>query len=177
MKVRLIMVSSLDGCITRGDDPKVQRWTSAEDKLLFSSLRDHASLIVMGRKTFEAARANMELSPEHRRIVLTRNPIHYTQYAIPGQLEFTDESPVVLLQRLEKEGHTQLLLVGGGEVNAAFLQAGLIDEIHLTIEPRVFGKGKNLLADVLVDVQLRLLEMKKLNDQGTLHCVYQVLRK
>ena len=33
----------------------------------------------------------------------------------------------------------RLLCEGGGEVNDAILRAGLVDEIHLTVCPRIFG--------------------------------------
>lgn len=36
----------------------------------------------------------------------------------------------------------RLLCEGGGELNAALFQAGLVDEVHLTICPRIFG-GRN----------------------------------
>ena len=35
----------------------------------------------------------------------------------------------------------RLLCEGGGELNAALLDAGFVDELHLTICPRVFGGG------------------------------------
>jgi riboflavin-specific deaminase-like protein len=34
---------------------------------------------------------------------------------------------------------TRLLCEGGGELNAALLEAGLVDELHLTVCPKVFG--------------------------------------
>jgi 2,5-diamino-6-(ribosylamino)-4(3H)-pyrimidinone 5'-phosphate reductase len=42
----------------------------------------------------------------------------------------------------EKWGVKRLLCEGGGELNDALFRAGLIDEIHLTICPKIFG-GRN----------------------------------
>lgn len=39
-------------------------------------------------------------------------------------------------------GVKRLLCEGGGELNAALFQAGLVDEVHLTICPKIFG-GRN----------------------------------
>jgi riboflavin biosynthesis pyrimidine reductase len=36
-------------------------------------------------------------------------------------------------------GVTRLLVEGGGELNAALFAAGLVDELHLTVCPKVFG--------------------------------------
>jgi len=41
----------------------------------------------------------------------------------------------------------------------------LIDEIILTIEPRLFGSGLSLFSDN-VNVNLELLEAKKINDSS-----------
>ena len=38
-----------------------------------------------------------------------------------------------------KWGVKRLLCEGGGELNAALFQAGLVDELHLTICPKIFG--------------------------------------
>jgi 2,5-diamino-6-(ribosylamino)-4(3H)-pyrimidinone 5'-phosphate reductase len=36
-------------------------------------------------------------------------------------------------------GVQRLLCEGGGELNEALLRAGLLDELHLTISPQIFG--------------------------------------
>jgi riboflavin-specific deaminase-like protein len=42
----------------------------------------------------------------------------------------------------EKLGINRLLCEGGGELNDALFRAGLVDELHLTICPKIFG-GRN----------------------------------
>lgn len=42
-------------------------------------------------------------------------------------------------------GERNVWLVGGGEVAAQFADAGLLDEIHLTIVPVFLGRGRRLL--------------------------------
>ena len=65
-----------------------------------------------------------------------------------------------------------MLVVGGGLTNALFLKSKLVNEVYLTIEPRLFGVGTNLLNEKNIDVQLRLTSIMKLNKQGTLHLKY-----
>jgi 2,5-diamino-6-(ribosylamino)-4(3H)-pyrimidinone 5'-phosphate reductase len=65
----------------------------------------------------------------------------------------------------------RLLCEGGGEVNGAVFKAGLVDELHLTISPVIFGgraaptladgPGVKRLADA---AKLRLVSMKKFAD-------------
>lgn len=45
----------------------------------------------------------------------------------------------ILMRKLAGMGITSLLVEGGGEVNASFLEAGLVDKAHFIIAPKVFG--------------------------------------
>ncbi len=174
VKVILVMVSSLNGKITKGADPSTYSWTSKEDAELFSQLVEKHNLIVMGRKTYEAIRQNIELKPDKLRIVLTKNPEKYSHDAVPGSLEFSNESPRELVNRLGRKGYKEMLLAGGGEINALFLKSSLVDELYLTIEPVIFGKGQALVADEELEISLQLIGVKRLNKKGTLHLRYKV---
>lgn len=172
MKVTLVMVSSLDGKITKHDNPQIASWTSTEDKKLYAALIKKSSLIVMGAKTYEAAKQRIKLEPGKLRIVITRQPKKYR--AIPGMLEFTRETPLVLVQRLERQ-YKNMLLVGGSEIGALFLKAKLVNELHLTLEPLLFGTGKPLISPLPLDTNLKLISSKKINARGTLSLVYKIL--
>lgn len=174
MKVILAMVSSINGKITKDTNSNIYTWTSYEDKKLFFLTLEKHNLIVMGAKTYEAARKIIKLKTNQLRIVLTRNPKKYNADKVLGSLEFSSEAPYELIKRLEKEGHSKMLLVGGGEISWLFLKDHLVDELHLTIEPFIFGKGKNLVAEEDLEVRLKLLDIKKLNAKGTLHLRYRV---
>ena len=47
--------------------------------------------------------------------------------------------PAALRWLREKWGVKRLLCEGGGELNGALFRAGLVDELHLTICPKIFG--------------------------------------
>lgn len=175
MKVILVSVSSLDGKITKGDDPNIYSWTSKEDKKLFFLLIKKHNLVVMGSKTYEAARDIIKLQKNKLRVVLTRNPEKYASSLVAGSLEFSSESPLKLVSRLEKAGYKEMLLVGGSTIATLFFKANLVDELHITIEPYIFGIGKTIVNEEL-DVSLRLISIKRLNKQGTLRLKYKVLR-
>ncbi len=174
MKIILAAASSIDGKLARGDDPDVRTWTSAEDAAHFAQLKGKHNLLVMGRGTYEAMRPKLKLSPATRRVVLTHRPEVFAAEAVDGQLEFSNESVAKLVQRLENQGYSAMLLVGGGQVHAEFFAAGLIDEIYLTIEPLVFGTGTDFAAGVLLNTKLSLLSIDKLNPRGTLLLHYRI---
>jgi riboflavin biosynthesis pyrimidine reductase len=78
---------------------------------------------------------------------------------------------------MEAQGHGKMLLLSGEKLNYEFLSKNLIDEIILTLEPRIFGTGKSLTAGGGLDADLELINYEKLNDKGTLLLTYKVLRK
>ena len=72
----------------------------------------------------------------------------------------------------------RLLCEGGGELNDALFRADLVDELHLTICPRIIGgRAAPTIADglgfaILPDaLQLRLASTKRVGDE--LFCVFQ----
>lgn len=177
MKIILIAVTSLNGKLTRGSRSNIYSWTSKEDSKLFFSKIKANNLIVMGSKTYATAKSVIKLDSSKLRIVLTRNTKEYKGQEVTGSLEFSSEDPVKLTARLEKLGYKQMLVVGGSEINSLFLKAKLVNEIHLTIEPLLFGSGKNLLSELPLDTKLKLISVKKLNKQGSLNLLYQVVRR
>lgn len=172
MKIILVMVQSLNGKITAGVGSRIHDWSSKEDQKYFTALTAKARLIIMGRKTYEAAKEHMVLSPNTLRVVLTKNPKRYKRETVAGQLEFAGNSPKVLIQTLKRRGYRKALLVGGAEINSAFLKAKLVNELWLTLEPLILGAGKNLVTEEHFKKQLELKSVKKLNEKGTLLLKY-----
>ena len=168
------MLTSVDGKITKGLDTDIYKWTSSEDQKYFFSLIKKNNLIIMGRSTYEASKPVIKLEKGKLRIVLTRNPNKYSNQLVKGQLEFSDEGPEKLLKRLSSLGYKKLLLVGGGITNGLFLKLNLVDELYLTIEPRIFGEGKNIVEGRLLNKFLRLIGIEKLNKTGTVVLKYKI---
>ncbi|MBI4096478.1 MAG: dihydrofolate reductase [Candidatus Levybacteria bacterium] len=174
MKVIMVAVSSLNGKITKGKNPNIYSWTSKEDSKFFFSLIEQHTLIVMGSKTYESARKFIKHKKNKLRIVLTKNPGKYLKETVGGMLEFSSETPPELIKRLENGGYKKMLLVGGAAINSLFLKHNLVHELYLTLEPKVFGTGKNLIADENLDLSFKLISVKKLNKQGTLQLKYKI---
>jgi dihydrofolate reductase len=179
MKVILIDVSSLDGKLTKWTGDNIYEWSSEEDFAHFQKVKDEHNLLVMGSGTFEKVKdinkAGLQAEEGKLRIVLTSTPEKYQEFAVPGQLEFSKESPMELIQRLEKQGYTNMLLVSGGKVATSFFAEQLVDELWLTLEPRIFGIGEPLVQEKKFDIKLQLLSHKKLNGQGTLLLQYKII--
>jgi len=175
MKITMVMLMTVDGKTTQGDNENIYTWTSPEDQKHFFSLIKKNNLIVMGRKTFEASRPVIRLEKGKLRIVLTHHPKKYSKESVTGQLEFSNENPEKLIKRMEGLGYKKILLVGGATINGLFLKENLVDELYLTIEPKIFGSGKNIIEGQLLDKFLQLINVKKLNKKGTLLLRYKII--
>ena len=175
MKVILIFVATLDGKITKWGDSQVRAWTSKEDQEYFRNSLQKSKLIVMGSNSFKADRP--KLNPDQLFVVLTSNPELYKKHEVKNQLEFSSDSPKIIVNRFKKMNYEQMLLVGGAHVATSFLKDQLIDEIWLTIEPKVFGTGGNFVIQNKLDIDLKLVSCEKINEQGTLITKYIVLKK
>jgi len=174
MKVTCVMVSSLDGRITKGDTPGTSEWASAEDQEIFSNLKREHDCIVMGAMTYRAARNFIQPTTAKPRVILTRNPEHFAEDADKPGLTFTSASPEEIIEDLEKAGQDKVLLGGGSATNALFLDAGLVDEIIVTVEPKLFGDGLPFMAPLHNSVDLQLIDFRQLNNIGSLLLHYSV---
>jgi dihydrofolate reductase len=174
MKTILIFVSTLDGKITKWGDPYIRSWSSQNDQDYFDAIWSDTRVIIMGSGTYIPD--PIQPSSKHLFNIMTRQPEKYKNKSIPGQLVFTNESPFQLVKRFEKDGEEKILIVGGAHIAASFLREQLIDELWLTIEPKIFGKGENFVTEEKLDINLRLVSCIRANDQGTLITKYEVIR-
>jgi len=163
------MVSSVDGVIARDANQNAFEWTSQEDKQHFQILSKKIGVVLMGGNTFKASgRKNYK---DRYGYVLTNHP---ENYELGENMETIAGTPQSVAAQLRAKGHDQVALIGGAEVNRQFLLAELVDEVYLTIEPKIFGKGLHLFDDQELDVRLKLISSRVLNENGTLLLHYRV---
>lgn len=133
--------------------------------------------ILWGRKTYsQAMEMGLKLSiygPGVKHYVFTRQS-HESLAAIlqPG-VEFVSEPIKPLMQRLRAQPGKDIWVMGGGELNAALLDAGEIDEFSIHVIPVFIGEGIPLIAPRHRNVKLALLSTKKFPD-GVVHLNYRV---
>lgn len=167
MKVTLIMAETVDGVISRSSNEFVD-WTGNADKKFFMQLTKEAGVLIMGSKTYDTIGRPL---PGRKNIILTRNKERLSDNP---NLIFCDDSPEKILVDLETEGYTMAALAGGAQVNSLFAAHNLIDEIIITIAPRIFGSGLRLFTDSL-DLNLQLLSTRIL-EENYLMIHYKVLK-
>lgn len=159
MKVTLLMAVTLDGKIAQSSD-HFPDWTGKADKKFFAGETKKAGCLVMGSSTYDTIGRPL---PGRKNVIMTRSPESRKNEHDVSELEFTAKSPVELVKQLEAEGFTELVLGGGAQINTLWAQAGLIDEVVLTISPLIFGEGLGLFSQA-VDLELELRELTTLDD-------------
>lgn len=174
LKTKLVFVTTLDGKVTKWGDPHVFSWSSQEDQTHFKKIWAEAKTIIMGSSTYNFD--PIKPSPDQLLIVLTSTPEKYQSSAIKNQLEFSSETPKQIYNRLQKSGTDELLIVGGPHIATAFLKDRLIDELFLTMEPKIFGSGGNFVIGIKLDISLKLISHEQINNQGTLVMRYEVVK-
>jgi len=172
MQITLAYVISLNGKITKGDDPDVKLWSSDEDWEHFVELRGKSDVVVMDRKTYETVKPPAESGK--LRVVFTSTPERFQ--GLEGQLEFVNETPAEFVKRMSESGYEKILLAGGARLSGDFLAAGLVDDVYISYEPVLFGSGRPMIDEGGLDVKLRLQSVERLNEQGTILAHYKVLK-
>ena len=167
MKTILMMAITLDGKIAKHTTHPAT-WTSKADKKIFVEATKKAGVIIMGKTTYDTIGKPL---PNRLNIVMDFKVDKSKN--IPDSLEYTNLQPKELLKDLAQRGFKQVILGGGATINGLFLSQGLIDEIWLTIEPKVFGQGLSLFKGAEVDLALELIEVKHL-DKHVIQVKYKV---
>ena len=160
MKVVLVMAMTADGKISRNPLEPVD-WTGREDKKAFVRITREAGVVIMGSRTFDTIGRPL---PGRRNIVMTRDD---TRTSEDPDLVFTSRAPSKIIETLEKEGTNEAALIGGSVVNTLFLQENLIDEIYVTIVPRLFGRGLSMFNREL-DRKMTLVDLARLDEDAVL---------
>ncbi|MFB8274258.1 dihydrofolate reductase family protein [Nocardia colli] len=85
----------------------------------------------------------------HDTFVLTHHPRQSLPMAGGTTFHFVDDTPEkVLRQAFEAADGKDVRLGGGSSVVRQFLQAGLVDEMHLAVVPILLGDGERLYDDL-----------------------------
>lgn len=159
------VAASVDGRISLSSKA-LPDWTSEEDWQFFQQSLSRIDAVVVGRKTYQAV---IDRLRRRNTFVLSSRPKTIKRR---GTVAFVNPARVNLAKLLE--GYKSVAILGGGAVYRFMLEGGLLDEIFITIEPFIFGRGKKMFVGGSRTTRLRLLSVKRLNRTGTLLLHYQI---
>lgn len=175
--------TSVDGFI-EGPNGELD-WAMAEDEETWSSINDTLNTvdtIILGRKMYpdyEQCWLGLLANPTG-----TRNENAYAKRAdkIPHIVlsktlkkvswKITRIVPdVEEIRKMKQRPGKHMLVLGGATLVSSLMNLGLIDEIHLMINPLILGGGKALFKDVEERHSLKLIGAKPLKS-GKVNLIY-----
>ncbi|HEY1646175.1 MAG TPA: dihydrofolate reductase family protein [Candidatus Saccharimonadales bacterium] len=169
MKVIMSMAITADGFIAKSNDDT--SYLSEEGWDEFNARVSEIGNIIMGRKTYDIMFEDKSIEGiKNATIVVLSSSktgdvagIHY------------EASAENALAYLDNKGFDTALLSGGASTNTAFMNAGLVDEVWLDVEPTLIGKGVNLLELKEQEVHLKLIDTKKLS-KNVIQLRYELMK-
>jgi dihydrofolate reductase len=167
MNLILMMAISVDGIIAKDQDHFTE-WTCSSDKRLFKQITQEAGVLIMGSRTYATIGKPL---PGRLNVVYTHHP---ERFGPAENLILTQSRPGELLSELAARGYSKAILAGGAAINTLFACENLIDEMLITVSPRIFGQGLTLFTEAL-EMELNLLSTDQL-DSDSLLLHYKVLR-
>ncbi|MBI4099475.1 dihydrofolate reductase [Candidatus Microgenomates bacterium] len=170
MKVILYMAITPNGLIAKSDDDT--NFTSKEDHLGFRDACLESKAIIVGRRTYDL----LNYDPEFYFPQCSYFVVSQTAQEPKENFVFCQPDPQKILALIESKGFNSACVIGGGKTNTTFLQANLVDEIYLDVEPAIFGQGIPLFSPADFEFKLDLLEVKNLSPQ-TVQLHYRVKKQ
>ena len=166
-KTRFIafVAASIDGRISLSERT-LPRWTSKEDWRFFQHAISRADAVVVGRNTYTAATVRLR---RRNTFVLSRR---FSGMIRRGNVTFVNPANSDLASLFAM--YKTVAVLGGGAVYRFMLQSGFLDELFVTVEPLIFGRGKEMFVGGTRTVRTRLLSVRRLNRTGTLLLHYKI---
>lgn len=131
--------------------------------------------ILWGRKTYtKGVELGMKaggFGPNIKNYVFSRKP----QGQLLQGFEWVKEPISTFARGLRAQPGKNIWMMGGGEIIAAFLDEGEIDEFSINLIPIYIGEGIPLMKPQHRSIPLELLSTKKFAD-GVVHLHYSVLK-
>lgn len=164
----LFIASSLDGYIARSDDSF--DWLFMDQDYGITAFMESIDTVLIGRRTHDImVQMGDPVITGKLNIVFTHTPHDSDR----SDLVFTDEDPVSVVTRLKQEQGQSIWLMGGGRIITPLIEAGLVDELVLSIHPIILGEGIPLFVD-LSEHRLTLRDTKAWST-GLLTVTYEFL--
>ena len=175
-KVIVEAATSMDGYIARpdGDVAWLDR-PAPRGHYGMGAFIKSIDTILWGRKTYtkgiEMGMKDGGFGPKVKNYLFSRQ----AQKALLPGFELVEEPIRPFMKRLRAQSGKDIWVMGGGEIIAAFLDEGEIDEFSIKVIPILIGEGIPLIKPRHRSIPLKLLSAKKFSD-GVVHLHYSVLK-
>jgi dihydrofolate reductase len=141
-RLKLFIATSLDGYIAGPADDI--SWLFHDGDYGYAAFYAGIDTVLLGRRTYATALAFPEWPYADRNVVVFTRGGDFN-VASPNTVA-TSRAPADVVAELRARPGKDLWLVGGGELVRSCLDAGLIDDLIVSIHPLLLGEGVPLVA-------------------------------
>ncbi|HSW99464.1 MAG TPA: dihydrofolate reductase family protein [Patescibacteria group bacterium] len=152
MKAIMYPAITLDGFISDLNG-ECYSWISEEDEEGYNQAIANAGCVLVGRKTYEQYKDDFPPKSGATVFVYTSRTDQQDQ----DKIKFLRGTPQETIEQISEYGFSEVIVGGGGEVNGALAEAGLIDEIIVSIYNITLGEGIPLFGSHKPKLRLKLL--------------------
>lgn len=185
--VILHMSMSLDGLATGPDDDLelLHEWSYPRSGTVSDASRTvveelfAAAAVVMGWRTFDLGQQpNGWFDNPPFKVPLFVPAHNVPEKAAAANLKFVTDGVVSAVEQAKAEAGDDgiVAIVGGASTFQQALNAGLVDELHLTLVPVVLGEGIRLF-DNISALPVKLEVARVVEAPAVTHAIYRVLNK
>ena len=132
---------------------------------------DHASAVLLGRKTYEGLAAYWSPLQDDWARMINPKPKYVASRTLHGSLEWNatllEGNATDAVSSLKAELPSDLLIYGCGELARSLFAAALVDELRFWVHPAVWGSGERPLQSEAQN-RLRLLGSEAFDSGVTL---------
>lgn len=180
-KLKLQVQTSVDGFMS-STDGKLDwaEWNWTEDiKKYVGAITDPVDCILLGRKLAEGfipaweGRLNDPDAAENGAVKFVgTNKIVFTSTLdkIDGKnVEIVKDDAIEYIKKLKQQPGRDIIVYGGSSFVSSLVEAGLIDEYNLFVNPAAIGKGLTIFGKLPENLKLLLKDCKKFDCGIVLH--------
>ena len=152
-KISVYIATSIDGYIARKDGGLdwLERDPIPGEDYGFKKFIDSIDALVLGRNTYEVVSGFDEWPYKGKRVIVLSRTLN----AVREEAELFDGELTQLASALHADG-IKHVWVDGGITVTKFLEAGLVDQITLSVLPVVLGSGIPLFSSMNTELPCRL---------------------
>lgn len=160
-KLSVFIAISLDGYIARHDGSldwleRANATVPAEEDCGYADFMQTVDAIVMGRATFEKVLSFPDWPYGSMPVYVLSSTISRLPIGVPSSVHLLNATLLDVVKITAEAGHRHLY-IDGGQTIQAFLRAGLITDLMITVIPVLIGSGIELFGELDGDLNVSLL--------------------
>lgn len=171
-KVSVYIATSIDGYIARNDGNLdwLHYGHTGDEDYGFKKFINSIDALILGRKTYEVVSAFDEWPYKGKRVIVLSNTLN----EVRKEAELFSGRLTDLLSKLHNENVSHVW-VDGGITASKFLEAGLVDELTISVIAMVLGFGIPLFSKMNTEHKCRLVSSHSY-PSGLVQLKYEVIK-